>query len=353
MQRYHLGGNELTIINPNSSRELYSVGNKYNYSSNYSSFKLTKLPSNELVYISTDEGLLSHFRQLQEMWSISKVVNRNIITPYFMSSHFPDVNVSMCKIFEIPSEVTCLPFGPEEARLKYKCIEMKNVKSDHFDFRRDKCISGSVNLNYGFNVPGNKNLKFKRVTFDKSYRKLYSEARLKLMAMVVGNGSAGMNEISYLSKALVVVHWRRGDQLGYRCQRKLDTTVNCRTPEEFITTVKTQLTLLVHSKSKTKATKQQQNRPISMESDIIYVATNENNTQSLTKIRKAGFKTFDDLNLTKLNVLDRFVVELLLVCNANYFIHFGFSEMAGFSKQCRTSSGKKNVRYLTQEEDDI
>jgi len=157
------------------------------------------------VYISTDEGLLSHFRQLQEVWSIGKVVNRNISTPYFISSHFPGVNVSMCKVFEIPTEVTCLPFGPEEARLKYRCIEMKNTKSDHFDFRKGKCISGSVNLNYGFHISGNKFLKFERVAFIKSYRRLYYQAKSKLMMSNVSVGA---------SRSLVVVHWRRGDQLG-------------------------------------------------------------------------------------------------------------------------------------------
>lgn len=124
--------------------------------------------------------------------------------------------------------------------------------------------------------------------------------------------------------------------------------MNCKSADDFITAVKAQLKHLVHPKIKTKVSHQQQYRPISMESDVIYVATNENNTESLNLLRNAGFKTFIDLFMTKLNVLDRFVVELLLVCNANHFIHFGYSEMAGFSKQCRTSAGKKNARYLTE-----
>lgn len=72
---------------------------------------------------------------------------------------------------------------------------------------------------------------------------------------------------------------------------------------------------------------------------VVYVATNERNQSSLKKLQASGFKVFRDLNFAHLNQLDRFVVELTLVCSANVFLQIGYSEMRAFSNQCRSRGG--------------
>ena len=159
--------------------------------------------SNDLVYISNDEGLLSHFRQLQEVWSVARNFNRSVSTPFFQSDHFQGLNVSLCNVFELPKSITCLPMDGNTTRLKYNCSNNTENEDGYFDFRRGRCFTGYVHLNYVFAVTGNKQHRFQRIVFAKYYQFLSSIAKDRL-GLLDSNGKL----------KLIVVHWRRGDQLG-------------------------------------------------------------------------------------------------------------------------------------------
>ena len=62
-----------------------------------------------LLYLSTNEGILSHLLQLQQLWSLTHMLNRTLAPVSFhSSSHFPEVEwIHLCDIFELPSDITC------------------------------------------------------------------------------------------------------------------------------------------------------------------------------------------------------------------------------------------------------
>ena len=62
-----------------------------------------------LLYLSTNEGILSHLLQLQQLWSLTHMLNRTLAPVSFhSSSHFPEVEwVHLCDIFELPSDIIC------------------------------------------------------------------------------------------------------------------------------------------------------------------------------------------------------------------------------------------------------
>lgn len=179
-----------------------------------------------LMYISTDEGLLSHFRQLQSVWGIARIYHRNISTPYFTTKHFPGINISMCDIFELPSSITCLPYGPVEARSKYSCVNVSGDKSDRFNFESGLCIDGPIYLSDS-NIKDTHLRKFDKIVFARQYRTLFDTARARLTAIAYRTSGKELslysitktvkwNSISSAKpKTFVVIHWRRGDQLGY------------------------------------------------------------------------------------------------------------------------------------------
>ena len=62
-----------------------------------------------LLYLSTNEGILSHLLQLQQLWSLTHMLNRTLAPVSFhSSSHFPDVEwIHLCDIFDLPSDIIC------------------------------------------------------------------------------------------------------------------------------------------------------------------------------------------------------------------------------------------------------
>ena len=95
-----------------------------------------------------------------------------------------------------------------------------------------------------------------------------------------------------------VVHWRRGDQIGYRCAHGKDYSVNCGSAENFIAKV----------------------------ISIVYVATNEDREDDIKSLKAAGFYLFRDLHM-EISPLDAFVVELQLMIDATTFFYWGNSSV--------------------------
>ena len=139
-----------------------------------------------------------------------------------------------------------------------------------------------------------------------------------------------------------VVHWRRGDQ-EIRCSIGEDTSVNCNSAEELIMKVQQILrdgkyehkinyndpSLTFHRESQPKKI-DPKNPP-----KVVYISTNEGNETILGLFEKAGFKTFKDLISSKglpstLSSLDKFVVELQMMIDADYYLAWGVSSIHDF-----------------------
>jgi hypothetical protein len=110
-----------------------------------------------------------------------------------------------------------------------------------------------------------------------------------------------------------------------------DGSVNCRSVEEFAAAA----TLAVR--------KLRRAAPIQARF-LPYVATNERNESALDYLRKKGFLLFSDLESAlqprlsaalPLNPLNQFLLEVLLMCRADHFVFWGFSEVHNFVKKCR------------------
>ena len=120
----------------------------------------------------------------------------------------------------------------------------------------------------------------------------------------------------------VIAHWRRGDQVTYRCGRS-DNSTNCDPVEAFVTHVNKEIHQLVVKNNIKNRLK-------------IYIATNEWNATNLQFLRRAGYILSSDIKL-HLNALEIFVVELQLMIFSKYLLQWGVSSIHDFVKFAKTN----------------
>ena len=125
-----------------------------------------------------------------------------------------------------------------------------------------------------------------------------------------------------------VVHWRRGDQIPRRCLTRVDRSVNCEGARALTTLI----------------------RNFSSDS-VVYIATNEKNSSTLSSLRRSGFSLFEDLlaDLNKnvkvaLSVVDVLVAEVSLMLVADTFLAWGVSEIDDVVQFERMKRGKPFCR---------
>ena len=136
----------------------------------------------------------------------------------------------------------------------------------------------------------------------------------------------------------LAVHWRRGDQLKFRCG-KLDKSVNCGHVDEFLTSLKSTREKFIPNDK----------MPITT-----YVATNEIQTENINKIEKENMLLFShirpELEKLQLTTLDIFVVELMIMCYADYFMSWGVSSVSTFICKCRKLYPDKKMMTIFNNE---
>ena len=144
-------------------------------------------------------------------------------------------------------------------------------------------------------------------------------------------------------KPLVVMHWRRGANLtSVHCFDKespadgLVKNINCaRNVSEFISLVYSQ-TGTTQSTAKSEAT------------SFIYISTDENSTETLNALNEAGFHTFgtalnSSLISAQINEVDQFVLELMLMCYADWYFGLIDSSITSLVLEKCDSPGKHRV----------
>jgi hypothetical protein len=318
------------------SDDLSKIALFRNHSSNCT---VTEAQDQHLFHLSTNEGLASHFDQLEKLWMVVKSIpiNRTIIETSFHSEHYQHNLVSMCDIFVLPREIECSCASvqqvghreayctilmPRKGKREFHAQEFglnestSTVTSD-IDLKNISCIAGSmygmVRTKYAQIINRNPRKLSMPVVFQQNYVRL-ADSIMRHLQMQKGVYTAA--------------HWRRGDQLTTRCiehSRQHDGSVNCDSVQEFIATVQ-------ERKAERKKRVKRKFR--------VYVATNEQDPQVLHELHSAGFLTATNITTAlqphlQLSELELFVVELLILCEAEKFWYWGLSTVHDLVLRCR------------------
>lgn len=328
----------------------FQYSNDKYYSDSSKKWKSKIVKPHSFYYISTSEGILSHFVQLEKMWNIANSVNRYVISVPFHSYHYPTISsISLCDVFILPKNLTCTtmnsstivklvePIEPctliSDIPEHYGFLSSSNTtKSTSFDFQSISCIAGLIDTKHTLGYHHTYTYTKYPVIFPNSYWELFNQTKVALKIN---------------SKPLLVVHWRRGDQLTKRCMLipikdsnrhkkhkdqysyhhrqlkvSLDTTLNCHSVDEFIHSIE-------YLKEQYKI-HQQKNM-------LTYIATNEKNMTILKLLKSKGYKISNDFKnkISIRNDLEEFMMELMLMCNASYFFGWGISYVNNVIRRCR------------------
>jgi hypothetical protein len=317
--------------------------------------------SDAMYYISTNEGILSHLRQIDILWNSVSRFNRSILAVPFYSLHFPELpQISLCSLFLLPNEISCIQ-ADNSTILKNtsSCVFTgavhnpvslyhQELKVDrNFSYAKAPCIAGSINLDVGYPPLVKRGNILKFPFFTEKYLALLSIARKIL----------GFTEKTEYAVAL----WHNGDE--EECSLELPPLAegngngkfkfqrshvnheesfhqheNCRNKRTFMQRLSDEMKKHVHSRY----------LPL-----ITYVATldgNANNTV-MANFRNNNLKTIDDLRVdlkkhdASLNALDEFMIEVMLICDATYFFAWGDSSSHNLYFHCRMLDHKK--RHVT------
>lgn len=208
--------------------------------------------SRPIVFIMTHEGLSSHVHQVQRLWGKAQTVNRGVELVNFNSYHYDDAGpICLCDIFIFPISVHCTRVQLATVHKNHKCILIQehetwsshpshyllpqNVKRDSkFSFKDVDCVAGF----YGSEglLPTTVN-KTSFPTFDNLAVSLHYKSMLPAL----------LKDLGLSGQSFVVMHWRRGDQLQYRCPElsthtiAKDLSVNCHSVYDFIKVTKSLL----------------------------------------------------------------------------------------------------------------
>jgi hypothetical protein len=304
--------------------------------------------SNVFFYIQSNEGLIAHLRELATLSDITSIYAKRIIALPFMSKHYADIgsaSINICEIFVLPSTITCANISISKLladntcyysgyhKLPYELAKYKQssrlVQSRSFRYRDASCFIGGLNYSVGV-YDENKLIKqplgIRIFTIQEKYLKLHDQIK----------------ELLSLTDKFIVIHWRRGDQLTTRCDSNkasslhYDTSVNCEDARKFLMRSTENLRLFVkdyHSYS-------------------IYVATNEEDEESLSTIETSTtFRLFKSIKekvtkLIELNSINAFMIDLVLMCHANYYMAWGQSSIHRYVAGYRQLLGKKNQTFI-------
>ena len=308
--------------------------------------------SYEFIYLPTTEGLVSQFNELRNFWSHVRL-ERHFYTVLHRSQHFTRVSwYSMCDIFDLGEAVQCInttaddvvkAVGPNVCHRKEAPSSHKWL-NDPMSFNMDKSLfSNDVAIVKNFHISRNGSMCVLGgpatvmdwemgptfpLTFQPKFHEYLHHAKVVLG---IQHPATHKNIRSYM-----VVHWRRGDQLKSRCEPSAqhnvtDRSFNCKTAHELISEIKRVIKsgyLEGSSESqffwREKTRKKIPNHPD--DKPVVYIATNqnlyllENGVPMHEMISKAGFHTFKDLDLLHLNSLDRFVTELHMMIDSDFFM---------------------------------
>ena len=321
----NIKNDSLSVISSQESNILFGSDN----SSSISNLSGASLP---LYYLSTSDGILSHFFQLQHLWSITHSSNRALVPVSFRSpNHHYDVDwINLCDIFEFPSDIICS--GSDDratSRLNrsdvvetHTCtmlavypwaqdphlygLPSSQSVGHKFDFSVGDCVAGYVDHKSGFTAPdgvAHTQSTFPQIKFTEKYVQLVRDAKASL----------GLNHHDNYT----VVHWTSDEMLrkGKDCDiSRLNAKNQCLTHHHFIQNVHHIMNISNSKKGK-----------------LTYLLTAERNASILDDFKKADFTLLSDINISQeWTTVDAVVFELGLMLDSSFQIFWGQNMFKSF-----------------------
>jgi hypothetical protein len=271
----------------------------------------------KMYWVPNRAGLFSHFLQLKRMYIHAASLQRLLVVAPSKSPHYGNLTIDMCSIFELPAGIECAPV-PDHLHCtdNYKELPRKEPAV---------CYTGSIT--FGAEQKGRYFvLGAVDVPLRLHFRPAFQEQAIRFR-VALNNHLQG-------TSSLVVVHWRRGDQLLGRCTNKVDASVNCGDGRALVEQV-----FMAFSK-----TDPQQNS----DHTIVYVATNEpQDSQHMNTLRASGFITLQDVTgksndprLRDMNLFEVLAAEVSLMLTAEIFLGWGISEINDVVEYERRQHGR-------------
>lgn len=294
-----------------------------------------------LLYISTSEGIMSHYHQIEEMWNVAISLNRCLAVFAFSAiGHFSTTNISMCDYFNLPSSIYCLPYeyasytsnklnsiispfaAPWSANECRTWLNDKNktVEGWDFDYSKVDIICGYVHHQLGMGSHSLYRLDSVNSSYIHSYFLSNHQIFTKRMEVLYNKLIPLLSTNNKMNDPFVVIHWRRGDQLVSSCRTKVDISPNCAIDE---TELISKTSHILNKKCSLYLNNQEY---------MHYIATNEKSTTMLRNLENNGYQVFPNSN--DFNDVDIFILEVMLACRADCFIGYGKSDLNQFVKKC-------------------
>lgn len=299
--------------------------------------------NNSLTWISTKDGISSHFFQLQTMYSLSKYYNLTLRLVDYQSNHYgKNEVVRMCDIFTFPSGIICMhtpidmiirslvctiPIEHYDNAQKNPAEELQkflhtyNIKKGdalYLDIKNKfswSNISSGNDYNSKCSLATSFVFQLKTPTNDNDFPIIMTEKYVDMFNMVKTN----MFEDNRHNYIFIAVHWRRGDQLQSRCKNSSDSSVNCEHVSALVLSIKNAIEL-----------KQQETNIFGGKDILIYVATNEEYKADLILLSAEGYflksdVLYDSNDQYIENKVDIFIMEFLLMSESDLFLYWGES----------------------------
>lgn len=318
----NIKNDSLNVISSQENNLLFGSDNKSTISN------LSAAPP-PLYYLSTSDGILSHFFQLQHLWSITHSSNRGLVPVSFHSpNHHYDVDwINLCDIFEFPTDIICSGSdysGKDGATSRHN---RSNVVETHtctmlavypwaqdprlyglpssqsvgrkFDFSLGDCVAGYVDHKSGFMAPdgiAHTQSTFPEIKFTEKYVQIVRDAKASL----------GLDNLDDFS----VVHWTSDDNLRKTkdCDiSRLNAKNQCLTHHHFIQNVHHIMNISNARRGK-----------------LTYLLTAERNETILDDFKKANLTLLSDITIShEWSTVDAVVFELGLMLDSSFQIFLG------------------------------
>jgi len=277
-----------------------------------------------MTWIPNTEGLFSQFLQMHIMMYIKDDLNlKAIMVPTFNTTHTEDVNVNICKVFQLPVFVQCESVQRVNGS---KCRENSITLRRHYYHNKVQRDDTLVL----------KNLHWSHLCYNMVSPFLGGQTRRDALLRVVSFIPEVEFQLKQQSKfqaykrhllnsndtsiQYTVVHWRRGDQLLSRCAQGKDTSVNCLSVNDLIHEVKRYTS-----------------------DNIIYLATNEVNLSraELDHLRQAHIQVFNhSVAGYRAGSVAAAVVDVQLMLDATTFLGWGVSIIHDLVEHARMVQNK-------------
>ena len=313
----------------------YHLVYKDSYNINYDS----------LTWISKNEGISSHFFQLQTMYILSQYYNMTLRLPDYRSNHYgKGERIRMCDIFVLPSDIICFDEPPDMVIRSLDCTipiehfndtqqdpsqilrsflhryHIKNSNAQYLNIK-ERFTWNERTLVNGYNtkctLANAFEFQLNGPASDDDFPIIMTQKYVDMFRIVINN----LFEDSRDDYVFVAVHWRRGDQLQSRCETS-DNSVNCENSKALIQAINIAISQKMNDSSTDIFANNKKNI-------IIYVATNEEDIMELANLSNEGYYLSGDVLFINdqyiENEVDTFIMDFLLMTESDIYFYWGSS----------------------------